>query len=77
MLWKIERIYDGDQHYDEAQGFVIRAHSEQTARALATARHLEDYNVDGSAFLDPKKSTCEVVPVEGPDGIIMTDVLEG
>lgn len=55
--------------YDEYSGFVIRAKSPKAARKLAAEKCGEYTN--GKDFLDPKKSTCTALSIEGEEEVII------
>ncbi len=59
-----------DPWYDKAFGFVVRAETEQEARAFA---HSEggDENRNHSPWLDPKYSTATELATHGEAGIVM------
>jgi hypothetical protein len=57
--------------YGRCAGFIIRAKSEAEARKLASLHsHFEGEDV----WLDTTMSSCEPLPVNGPEQVIMFDV---
>lgn len=73
-IWKLDLIDDDsrDGYCDCFLAFVIRAETEGQARAIAYAER--DGNPNGT-WLDPSKSTCEEVTIEGEPGVILGDLL--
>lgn len=69
-LYKIERL---ELDCDQPAGFVIRAESEDKARAVAAA-NCGDEGPD--CWTDPLCSTCELVEPDGPEGVILRDFWE-
>ncbi len=71
MIWVLKR----DEHgYDESDGFVVRAASEHEARKIASV----NAGYEGrSVWLDASKSSCEVVPPDGPSGLIFSGFRPG
>jgi hypothetical protein len=64
--------------YDMAFGFVIRAESEERARALLTHMETGDEVVgQRDAWTNPAFSTCVELTQDGEDGIIMRDFWSG
>jgi hypothetical protein len=64
--------------YDKAFGFVIRADSEERARALLTHMETGDEVVgQRDAWTNPAFSTCVELTQEGDEEIIMRDFLSG
>ena len=60
--------------WDTAQGFVVRAESEQQARALAA----DEADDEGRrAWLDPAFSDCTELVSEGELGVILRDFNAG
>lgn len=64
-IFKLHRT--GEIDWDEYIGFVVRAHDEYTARLIACEndRHLKE------KWLDEDFATCELIPEEGEEGIIL------
>lgn len=54
--------------YDEQQGCVVRATSEEDARRIAAANKGDEGD---EVWLDPSLTTCEVVSGRGPRGLIL------
>ena len=71
-LWLLERGFDGT--YDANCGFVIRAETEQEARALGEKQSGDE--PDG-CWLDPKESKCSELLPDGEPGIVLTDFVAG
>lgn len=71
-LYLLKRI--GHVRYDENAGFVIRAETEQRARTLAS---MESADEGAECWLNPEKSTCSEIEVEGSEEIIITDFNAG
>lgn len=67
-IWLLEHI--GRTPFDAYDSFVIRAPTEEDARALAEARDNPD--TDGT-WTDPERSTCERISPRGEPGIISSD----
>ncbi len=60
--------------YDECNGFVIRAESEQRARDMAAGAAWDE----GKDFwIDPARSYCLPLPVDGAEEIVMSDTHPG
>jgi hypothetical protein len=86
-LWILRPIEkDGDNPwnpwYDKAFGFVVRAETEEDARAMANADAGDENRGEfmGSKiadtktpWLDPKYSTCEPLTADGSAGVMMQD----
>ena len=68
--------------YDKAFGFVVRASTEEAARALADAdagdenrgQYQNNTIVTFKPWLDAKYSTCEELQAEGEESVLMSDV---
>ena len=63
------------QGKDVADGFVIRAKSEERARQIAAANGADETDRNGgkSPWLDASLATCEAIDPSGAEGIILTD----
>lgn len=75
MLFLLERDDPEGKIYDCNDAFLVRARSEKQARKIASKRQSGDE--PPQTWLDPKKSSCEIVPADGEPGIIMTDFHAG
>jgi hypothetical protein len=81
-LWLVKRIESDDgamgADYDEFVGFVVRAPDEERARALA-----EDASNPWSSdrkepyWRDPAITSCEEVPVDGDEAVILDSFRAG
>jgi hypothetical protein len=77
-IWVLRRIQgnEGSGYLDRApvwnvvSGFVVRAKSAQQARQYAAANGMDEGK---HTWLDPKYSTCRVLPVDGPAEVILRD----
>jgi hypothetical protein len=65
---------NGRVGWDENSGFVIRARSPAAARALAHTQGMYD---PSDCWLDPNKTSCTVIPIDGDPAIILTDFNAG
>ena len=79
MTGKRLRLYALDRStttsgYDEAFGFVVRAISAREARRLASEQAGDE---GADAWLDSKKSTCEILRDRGKVGVIIRDFNAG
>ena len=64
-LWRLERV---DAIEDEVRGFVVRAHDEQEARAIAS----RSSRAEGpEVWLDPAGSLCIELDPAGPPGVLI------
>lgn len=69
-LWLLKPIQDWEPRYDKAFGFVVRAGTEEVARAYAS----KDSGAEGSeVWLDPQKTSCVVLSEDGEPGTILRD----
>jgi hypothetical protein len=57
-------------YYDCVQGFVIRARSQAHARKIASENSADE---GSKTWLDPKRSTCNLLRSDGETGIILRD----
>ena len=71
-LWLLERI--GKSRYDEYVGHVIRAGSEDEARAIAAEKPGDE---GAAVWTEPAHSTCTPVAEAGETGIILSDFHAG
>lgn len=70
-LWKVAVIGGRDAvDYDEYDAYVVRAETEDEARALAEALAYIGHD-RWRHFLDPAKTTCEAIAADGPSEIIV------
>jgi hypothetical protein len=60
--------------WDENAGFVIRARSSAAARALA---HTKGEYDPPDCWLDPNRTSCTQIPINGDAEIILTDFNAG
>ena len=75
-LWLLKRPA-ADVDWDETAGYVIRAESEEAARALALA-DATGWNPRGiRAFADSALSTCVELTAEGEPCVILEDYKAG
>jgi hypothetical protein len=56
--------------YDKCFGFVVRAKSEEEARAIAAS---EAKSEGAGAWLNDEASTCEVLTAKGEAGMVIED----
>jgi hypothetical protein len=59
--------------WDTAQGFVIRAKTEQDARRLANKHGGDENLADRNVWLDPNFTTCTELTLIGEEGIVLRD----
>lgn len=59
--------------WDKAQGFVIRAETEQRAREIASQNGGDEPN---HVWLDPEHSGCREITTEGLESVILRDFHE-
>lgn len=80
-LWLLRPV-EGSEHWepwhDKAFGFVIRAETEEAARALAQEKGGDEagtgyHRVYTDAWTNPVHSTCVEVTTEGPPEVILRD----
>ena len=60
--------------YDEAAGFVVRAHTSQEARRLASQKAGGERDL---VWLDPKQSKCTLIRPAGRPAVVMRDFNAG
>jgi hypothetical protein len=79
-LWLLRPV-DGDElwepWFDKTFGFVVRAETEEQARAIATtAAGNEDYagRLRTNAWVDSAHSSCIELTPDGESGIVIQDV---
>jgi hypothetical protein len=72
-LYILLPLNNDEVDYDEYDGYVIRAGSEQAARALAEGHVPQDRysRLVRDRWLDPTRSSCELLDSEGSAGIIL------
>lgn len=65
--------------YDAWYGFVVRAETEEAARAIAHKQaHSMGYTfADETVWSDPAKSTCRELTTDGPAEVILEDFASG
>ena len=82
-LWYLQRITkptrrieyaDGGCFYDTNHAFVIRAATEDAARAIAEQRAGDEPN---GIWLEPEFTECDLLQQDGPDRIILVDFNAG
>lgn len=59
--------------YDKAFGFVVRAETEEDARRFAQDQGGDEVRRNGSAWTDPKLSTCVPLTPKGEAGVVLRD----
>lgn len=59
--------------YDKAFGFVVRAESEEAARALAHADGGDESRGDRAPWLDPQQSICVELTEQGTEEVVVRD----
>lgn len=74
QLWKLERIEEDGPIWDANDGFVIRAPSEEEARALAASAAVDE---GAEAWTDPQRSICKPLTQKGDAEIILRDFHAG
>jgi hypothetical protein len=57
------------EELDRAFEMIVRADSEGRARELASAAHIDE---GAEVWLDPARSTCEVIDPEGAECVLAT-----
>lgn len=73
-LWLIERHDDGP-YYDCSDEFLVRARSPRAARKIAAQATRGD---EGAApWLDPKRSPCKEIKLDGPEEVILSSFTNG
>ena len=72
-LWLLECKPGFDANWDETNGCVIRAKTENEARLLANE---ESYN-EKDKWLDKNKTSCEQLVNKGKAGVILVDYNAG
>lgn len=73
-LYLLKRTDEVD--YDEYDSCLIRADSEQVARAIANQKCNSPWDSHES-FLLASKSTCEIVTAKGNEGVIISSYNAG
>lgn len=68
QLFLLEAIENWATSYDVALGFVVRAKNEDQARIFASERRGDE---GSEAWLDPTRTSCEVLTDGGTRGVIM------
>jgi len=72
-LWLLLRV-DKSVLYDTADGFVVRAGSELSARRIAA---LDCGDEQAETWLNIRTSTCTELSADGEEGIILRDFRAG
>lgn len=74
-LWELRPVEDAKEWepwYDKAFGFVVRAATAQAAREFVAAS--DQCGGEGNeVWLDPSKSTCDELTLEGEPEVIIMD----
>jgi hypothetical protein len=74
-LWILERIKGGPRiGNDECVAFVVRAKTEEDARALSSANATDKSE---KIWLNDKQSSCEVLKEQGVAGVVLCDFNAG
>ncbi len=74
-LWIMERLKGGPKiGYDEYASFVIRAKTEEDARAFAAANAGGE---SGKIWLNARLSSCETLKAQGVAGVVLGDFNAG
>ena len=68
-----EEVGFWDPWYDRVFGFVIRAETEEEARATAQAWGGGEVLHNRPAWLDSQHSTCEILVEQGEPGVIIAE----
>lgn len=63
--------------YDTNYGIVVRAESESEARAFAQAVISDEKGIHADAWLNPRVTSCDVLPQDGDTGVIIVDFNAG
>lgn len=69
-LWILKVATAWDPWYDKADGFVVRAETEESARKWASNNHGDE---GAEAWLDDGLTICEELTAEGDPGVILRD----
>ena len=79
LLTSLPRRWHDKSHYDIVHRFVIRAESEEQARQLACMSEAANTlrAADGEDWLDPSKTTCDPLDVDGAEDVILCDFHAG
>lgn len=82
LLRPVDGLEDNDDPwnpwYDRSFGFVVRAETEEKARALAhDAGGQENGETTERPWMDAKYTSCVELLPEGPAEVIMADVANG
>lgn len=76
-LWLLTRVKGAatwrEPLYDAFDGHAIRAATEDRARELANQKAADE----GRIWLDPEKTLCRELTVDGPEGIVLSDFNAG
>lgn len=74
-LWLIRPVDDDSPPwhpwYDKYFGFVVRAETEDAARAVVASRKSRSSEYD--EWVDPKWSTCIELTADGPPEVVIAD----
>lgn len=72
-LYLLRRRDEWSIGYDEYQGFVVRAHSEYEARAIANSQHADEGQIWSSA----RHVSCTVLTNSGDPGVVLASFNAG
>lgn len=61
----------GPISWDEYDGFVVRAESEEAARALVIATYQSELHYNRQSFSDSNYLEIVLLPTEGPPSIVL------
>jgi hypothetical protein len=75
-LWLLKFHTPCPGGYDTTRGMVVRAHSEEAARATAN-RVAEGEHFGNKPWLDPNLTYCTPLTADGESGLILRDFLHG
>ena len=73
-LYLLSRIYERGKIYDCFNGHIIRADTEDEARAMASDTARDEGR---NTWLDPTRSTCVIIEDTGKKEIILSDYHAG
>lgn len=73
-LWLLKRI--GRTDWDEYAGFVVRAATEDDARAVAR-QGTEPWEDENACWLDPAQASCTELLATGEPGVILDSFKAG
>jgi hypothetical protein len=76
-LWILERIKYDKYKWNITNAWVIRALTEESARAIACKECGDEDERERTIWLDSDKTTCKVLSVDGPEEMILQDYTAG